>query len=290
MRPVTMMLNGAVGDAWGACFEFRDRSQGWPVETWRYSTNPQYSVIGGGRYTDDTQQAIAVAETVLSGPVTRERIAEALVRCYRRDPRQGYSRRMQGLMDRMASGEEYLSRVDASGTSNGAAMRGAPIGLLANEDAVLEAARVQASVSHDTPGGIASAQAVAMMVFGLRTGACERAGLPSFLTRRIRGEWEAPWQGRVRGDGVETARAALWAVVRHGRLEDVLGACIDYEGDVDSVATVAMSVAAFADDIDQSVPEPLLTGLEDGEFGRRFLASLDARLTGFTSRAGSSAE
>lgn len=288
MRAVTMMLKGAVGDAWGACFEFRDRTQGWPVETWRYTMNPQYPAIGSGRYTDDTQQAIAVAETVLSGPVTRERIGDALVGCYHRDPRKGYSRRMQGLMDQVTCGEQYLRGIDASGSSNGAVMRGAPIGLLPDEDAVIEAARIQASVSHDSPGGIASARAVALMVFGLRTGACDRAGLPSFLARRIEGPWKTPWQGRVRSDGVETAQAALWAVMRHDRIADVLRACIEYEGDVDSVATVAMSVAAFADDIDQTLPEPLLSGLEDCEFGRRFLASLDARLTEFVSQAAAS--
>ena len=101
-----MLVDLAVGDAYGAGFEFAD--PGFVVEhnTLRgYVQNPVYAGLRPGRYTDDTQMTIAVAEVLVEGgPWTDVRFAEAFVRAFHRDPRQGYAKGFQALLPQLADG------------------------------------------------------------------------------------------------------------------------------------------------------------------------------------------
>src|SRR5690606_28312981 len=90
-----MLLGIALGDACGAPFEnlsFQDATK-------KLSLNG----LSPGRYTDDTQQALAIAELMLSHePFTPENLAESFLLAYNRDPREGYSaitRRMLASSD-----------------------------------------------------------------------------------------------------------------------------------------------------------------------------------------------
>lgn len=104
-----MLLEIAVGDAYGACFEYADPTPDRPNDLSAYSWNPVHA-IGNGRYTDDCQMSIAIAEALLDGDLTREAIAESFVRCYRRDPRIRYSRAMQAFSESCRDGTDLLAR------------------------------------------------------------------------------------------------------------------------------------------------------------------------------------
>ena len=157
-------------------------------------------------------------------------------------------------------------------------MRAGPIGVLAEVDEVLDRATVQARITHDTPGGVASAQAAALMVhyFVYRLGVPD--DLAEFVARHTPGEWGQPWKGRVSMSGVDCVRAALTSVARHRSLADLLRGCVAYGGDVDTVATIALAAASWSVDYMRDLPAALVEDLEAGEFGRAYLEDLDRRL------------
>jgi ADP-ribosylglycohydrolase len=276
----------AVGDAYGACFEYAPPGAARPNDLAGYSPNPAYPAIGGGRYTDDTQQSVAIALALLDGPLDRESVAGSLVRCYRRDPRAGYSRRMQSLIASCADGADLLARIDPSGESSGACMRAAAVGLCGDFREVLRLAEVQARVTHATEGGVFSSQAAALMAHLLRYGACTRAELPEAVAAHVPGPWTEPWSGAVGSRGMDACRAAMHAVSSSDSLSEVLRTAVGFGGDVDTVAAIATAAASCAADIRLDLPAALLDGLEDGPYGRSYLDELDRRLDAFARSRG----
>lgn len=275
---IPMLAMTGLGDAYGACFEYAAPSEERPNNLSGYHVNPTYPAIGGGRYTDDTQMAVAVSLTLLGGSLSRRAFADAFVLCYRRDPRPGYSRAMQGFIASCRDGADLLSRIRPDSDKSGAAMRACPIGQIPDEDEVLRVAELQARVTHDTPGGVAAAQAAALMAHAMLYGKASRQDLPGYVADRVPGPWAERWEGSVGPKGVDSVRAALWAVADHDHLSAVLRASVGYTGDVDTVAAIALGVACCGEDVSDDLPAALTTGLEDGLFGRRYLAELDVQL------------
>lgn len=272
------LVSIARGDAYGACFEYCPPSPGRPNDLSGYPRNDAYSAIGGGRYTDDTQMSIAVAETLIAASITREAFADRFVAAFRRDHRPGYSRTMQAFIGSCKDGTDFLARIVPHSDRSGAAMRAGAIGFLPDERDVLEVAALQARITHDTPGGVASAQASALMCHALRTGSSDRASLPSYLAARVPGPWTDPWNGPVGSSGMDSTRAALWALVSQDSASSILRASIAWGGDVDTVAAIAMGAAACDESVVQDLPRSITQGLEDGEWGRGFLDGLDMQL------------
>jgi ADP-ribosylglycohydrolase len=161
-------------------------------------------------------------------------------------------------------------------------MRAGPCGVLGSVDAVLDVAKRQAEVTHNTQDGIAAAQAAALMVHYLCFDLGSRRDLPSFLDQHVPGHnWRAPHTGDVGPKGLQSVRAALTALLRNDSLADLLIDCVEFGGDVDTVCVIATAAAACASDIDQAVPQPLLDGLENGAYGRDYLSNLDRQFAAF---------
>jgi len=79
-----MLLEIAIGDAYGAGFEFSPIDK---VNTYNNLTSYQQHGLGmpAGTYTDDTQMSLAIAELLIDKtPWTRENIAEKFVACFKR--------------------------------------------------------------------------------------------------------------------------------------------------------------------------------------------------------------
>jgi ADP-ribosylglycohydrolase len=159
-------------------------------------------------------------------------------------------------------------------------MRASPIGTLCDEHEVLRVAALQARITHDTEGGVTSAQAIALAAHALCHGRCTRAELPGWIAARVPGAWESPWQGRVGSRGVDSARAAIWSIARHADMASLLKACVDLTGDVDTVAALALGIAACDRTVARNIPGVLVEWLENGRYGRRFLTQLGAQLLG----------
>jgi ADP-ribosylglycohydrolase len=278
-----MLVELAVGDAYGAGFEFAEPDFVTAHNTLRgYVRNPVHPDLLPGRYTDDTQMTIAVAEVLADGePWTAASFAESFVRAFHRDPRPGYARGFSALLPELADGAALLARIRPDSDKSGAAMRSGPIGLLSTVDDVLRCAEVQARVTHDTADGVESAQAAALAVHYCHLGIGPVAEVGRWVDGLLpSGDWAEPWTGPVGSKGRMSVRAALTALASHTSMGELLRACVAFTGDVDTVATIALAAASRSAEVVQDLPSVLLRDLERGPYGHDHLMALDLRLLG----------
>lgn len=273
-----MLLEIAIGDAYGAGFEFSAREK-----IRLYNTLAAYVPhelgIEAGRYTDDTQMSVAVSEVLLShGTMSSDVFADAYVRCYRRDPRQGYAKGLQGLLEECADGAALRKQIRPDSRRNGAAMRSVPLGLIPDKALLATVAREQASVTHNTHEGVLSAQVVALMAHFLLYERAALYDLPKLIQRETGFALKGEWSDEVECDAIQTLHAVNTALLRNRSISDLLRDCVNFGGDVDSVAAIAMGIASLTPEYMFDLPVSLVEGLERGVYGRDFLARLDAAL------------
>lgn len=273
------MIELAIGDAYGAGFEYVKedvvRSQN-TLE--RYVQHPRHP-LGPGQYTDDTQMSIALAEALVAGsPWDALSLAQRFVDVFKRDPRNGYAQGFYHFLLDVEDGEDFLRRIRPDSDKSGAAMRAAPLGVLPHVGAVIEASRVQAAVTHNTPDGIAAATAAALMSHYFHYELGPKADVGRFLEEHVPGAWSTPWVGKVKEKGWMSVRAAVTAVVASATMSELLRRCVDFTGDVDTVAAIALGAASASAEMKQDLPTALYDGLEDGAYGRCYIEELDRRL------------
>ena len=275
-----MLVELAVGDAYGAGFEYAPESLISKENTaTRYVQHPRHRGTRPGMYTDDTQMSLAIAEALVSGERwTPENLAERFVVVFRRDPREGYAGGFYAFLQEVRNGAEFLDRIRPDSDKSGAAMRATPLGVLPTVGQVVELCRVQAATTHNTSDGIHAAQAAALAAhyFLYRLG--PKARLGEFLQGQVPGPWSAPWVGKVGAKGWMSVRAAITALVRNHRLSELLRDCVAFTGDVDTVAAIALSAASCSDEYEQDLPASRIDGLETGAYGREYLTALNERL------------
>jgi ADP-ribosylglycohydrolase len=274
-----MLLELAIGDAYGAGFEyvnhqlirqFNDLSR--YVQHPRHSTRP-------GQYTDDTQMTLAIVEAILSGEEwTPRHLAQRFVEVFKRDPREGYASSFYSFLWKMRDGDQFLAEIIPTSDKSGAAMRAIPIGVFPTIEDVIEKATIQARITHDTPDGIRAGVASALMshYFIYRHGS--KNDLGAFLEEHVKGEWADAWRGKVKSKGWMSVKAAITAIHQHDTLSNILRACVDYGGDVDTVATIALGAASCSEEIEQDLPQVLIDGLENATYGRDYIIGLDQQL------------
>ncbi|WP_163835320.1 ADP-ribosylglycohydrolase family protein [Spartinivicinus ruber] len=275
-----MLVELAIGDAYGAGFEYVNKKVVKEHNNLQqYIQHPRHFSIKPGCYTDDTQMSLAIAELLISGEGwTPDNIANYFVNVFKRDPREGYASRFYQFLTDINDGKQFLEQIKPYSDKSGAAMRAGPIGLLADEKQVIEYATIQAKVTHDTAGGINSAVAAALMVHYCQYQLGDKRDLGRYLKSKIPGDWDTPWQGKVGHLGIDAVHAAVTAVVSHEDLSANLKQCVDYTGDVDTVATIALAAAACSKEIQQNLPAELYGCLENGQFGLDYLQKLDEDL------------
>lgn len=274
-----MLLELAIGDAYGAGFEYASALVLQQNNLSGYIQHPRHS-ISPGHYTDDTQMSLAIAQAIVSNePWTPQQLASRFVEVFHRDPRQGYASRFYTFLQQTFTGDEFLANIHPLSDKSGAAMRASPIGVFASVDEVLEKAAVQAKLTHDTPAGISAAQASALMTHYFLYNLGARAALGEFLDAKVPGyEWAKPWEGEVGAKGWMSVRAAVTAVTRNTSMSQILWDSINFGGDVDTVATIALAAASCSQDISQDLPKHLIDGLENEGYGRDYICELDAKL------------
>jgi ADP-ribosylglycohydrolase len=274
-----MLIEIAIGDAYGAGFEYANPAPGRPNDLSRYFKHPRHS-IGPGCYTDDTQMSLAVAEAILEhgAEATALQFTEKFVLAFKRDPREGYASRFWEFLKSVQDAADFAARITPDSQKSGAAMRACPIGVLPDIATVLRVAERQARITHDTEGSVRSAQAAALAAhyFAYRIG--RKDGLPGFLDAHVPGEWSRPHKGKVGAEGMTAVRAAVTAIVAEHSLAQLLKRCVDFTGDVDTVAAVALGAASCSAEYAPDLPERLLEDLENGPWGANYLRHLDARL------------
>lgn len=273
-----MLVAIAIGDAYGAGFEFAPRAK---IDAHNDGAGYVDHELGipAGRYTDDTQMSIALAELLLAdAPLDAPAFADAFVRVYQRDPRAGYSRGFGQLLSEVADGAELLRRIHPGSTRNGAAMRSVPLGLIDDRALMRRVAREQASVTHDSEPGRLSSEVVALMAHALLRRTARVDELAALVAAETGFALRADWHAEVEVDAIETLHAVHTALVRHRSKRALLRACVAFGGDTDSVAAIALGLASLADEFVDDLPPSLVDGLENGAYGRDWLRALDDRL------------
>lgn len=301
-----MLVRIAQGDAYGAAVEYLPSKHRHLLvkarRFYHYLAHPTHGHKPGA-YTDDTQMSIAVAEVVLSTKlcldrtVLRSDLANAFVCAFRRDRRTGYSRKFQAFLedDSLAgTGSLLLANINPDSKKNGAAMRAVPFGVLKDPVWVMEAARANASITHDTIEGHISSVLIALMShFALWTdepfnGFADWVHQEDIWFDLNRHEREmvdrcvnVPWSGTVKhSDYCSVADATVHAVFTlliHTRsLKESMMRAIDWGGDVDSVMAITWGIQSAR--LRDELPEWMDSGLENGPYGRDFLLDLGRKL------------
>lgn len=275
-----MLLEMAIGDAYGMGFEYADASF---VERNNKLTNyvrHRHHPIKPGYYTDDTQMAIGVAELLVEGALWRPvNIAAKFLSVFHRDQRTGYSGAFYAFLKKTTEADEFLKNIRPDSNKSGGAMRAPPIGVLKNTDDVIQKATIQAQLTHNTPQGIDAACASALLAHYCVHEIGPKKDAAKFIADLIGGDW-SPWRLPVGSPGWQSTRAAIGAVMDSSKLSEVLTKSIGVTGDVDTVGAIAMAAAAHCKEIENDLASyPFLEGaLEDGKYGKTFLKSLDSHL------------
>ena len=275
-----MLVEMAIGDAYGAAFEFVGHDFiARENDLSGYKLNPETG-LGNGRYTDDTQMAIAVAEHLLSGePADKVTLAARFLATFKRDPRPGYSKRLYSALQEATDAYAFLNAVKPVSTRNGASMRVSPIGLLPDIGHVKHLAETQASVTHDTPEGRMSAAAIAVMVHYMAYRIGPRSEVGRFIESQVPGHgWSESWAGEISIHGVPAAHAVIWLVSRATSLGELLQTAVALGGDTDTAAALSLFAGSLCADIAPDLPTVLYDSLESGSFGLAWLRELDAAL------------
>lgn len=216
----------AIGDALGMPFQLLHRDAvraGWGAIVDGFAAPAaDHPLAGGmppGAITDDTEQALLVARLLIAGDgrIEAATLARALVE-WEDDMRRRGSTDLLGpsttrAVQAVLRGEP-LETAGRTGTTNGAAMRIAPVGIAtpltaddAGADALLDAVEAASSVTHATSLALAAASAVAAAVSagvaGADLPAALAAGVDAAERCRGRGHWIAG------ADVAERIRAAL---------------------------------------------------------------------------------
>lgn len=284
----------AIADAYGSGFEFAHRhvkpgvlqkrnnlSRYWPHPKW--GKPPQegegfYIPTKPGCYTDDTQMALGLCEHMLEdGPWTPLALADRWVGTFCRDPRPGYSAGFYNILQESQTGMDLLTRIVPLSDRNGGAMRAWPLGFLPDPTDVRQKAFFQATLTHATEVGTSAAVISALMFHYCYYNIGPRRELPQFL-KSFGLEPRFDWRGHVPTDGWHTVRAVGTVLLQGGRLSDVLMRSVDFGGDTDTVAAMAMACASVCPDLDHDLPHVLQDTLESGLYGRAYLQDIGEKL------------
>jgi ADP-ribosyl-[dinitrogen reductase] hydrolase len=279
-----MLLEIGVGDAYGCGFEYSKPTKARPNDLSQFRSHPKWRQRPG-KYTDDTEMSIAIAELLVEGvkwsPVN---IAQKFVDVFHRNgQRTGYAAHFYNFLCSVTSGAEFLLRIMPDSEKSGAAMRSCPLGIIADEQELLRKCEIQARVTHNTDAAVTAAQAAALMTHCFIYNKVPKYGLTDYLQAVVPGDrfghdWGAPWGKKVGPPGCESVHAAIEAVVTSYSMSEILKKCIDYTGDVDTVAAIALGAASCSNEIEQDLPQGLILNLENGTYGRDFLIELDRKL------------
>lgn len=276
----------AIGDSYGMKYEFAVHATDKTADDLFHGPHPKFTEYPVGHYTDDTQMSLANLELLMSGSeLTAQAFAEKWLEAFKRDPHHGYSRHMWKVLSESETADDFVASLDPSrGVTSGAAMRAGPFGLLSDIAEVKRLTELQARITHDTVAGVNAALAVALSVHYLHHGGA-RGGLDAFLASHIGADWNSAEKGYTEdtSNGLNIVTQALDAVKKANSLSGVLLNVVNHKekSDTDTIAAIAMVIASRCNDLPDDLPQTLRDGVENGAYGRDYLAEVDKKAAAF---------
>jgi ADP-ribosyl-[dinitrogen reductase] hydrolase len=249
-------VGAAVGDALGMPLEFGPRQ---PAERLVREMKP--GRVPAGTFTDDTEMALALAESLLTCRVLDgEDLAGRFVAWYQSGPDDVGIHTSQ-VLGRIAAGEAWQQAVDAvqrqkpDSAGNGSVMRCWPVALARWDDLgrLVEDSRLQSRVTHRHRECEAGSVFVNAVVYYLLRGVAPReaerhaldimdggAELRTVIeSARVRGREELANSGWVR----HTLESAMWGLRTTDSFEEAVVQVVNLGGDADSAGAVAGALA-----------------------------------------------
>lgn len=274
-----MILEAAIGDAYGAGFEFQELDY---IQKFndlsKYCAHGLYKEIYK-RYTDDTQMAQAIAELLLEEQEWNEiKVANKFVEVFQRDKRRGYSDRVYNALDASKNGTDLIRIIDNGSNGNGSAMRAYPIGLIKDIPQLLAFCEIQAKVSHNTHEGICCAKRIALAVHFYRYDLDKETTLIEFLNETLKENEIYKITSPIDMHGYPTTQAIIRIVSEATSMQDCLKYSIDYGGDTDTVAALCMAILSQKNNCSKTLPQFLYNELENGDYGKDYLIKIDENL------------
>ena len=269
LRATGALVGLAIGDALGAPLEGMLPP---PRKVTEMEDSPK-SGRRAGRYTDDTGQALAIADSLAAcHGFSAEDMMVRLLRSYLRDPGV-YGPTSARVFELVLSGMEpmevvrYVHLLNGSSRSNGSVMRGPPIGIFYAGPMVEACSEACARLTHYDPVNGACSAFLNRMVSDLTRGypkeaayarALRRCRDPEVLAMLADYRHYEPVAGL---DAVLATHAAVSLFLRGRSYEEILVSAINIGGDTDTVGAMAGSLAGACYGL-PSIPERWLGKLE----------------------------
>jgi ADP-ribosylglycohydrolase len=240
MQPQENIMLGAIaGDIIGSIYE-RHNTTRYDFELFTKQST----------FTDDTVMTVAMMDHILS----RDDLNDTIRKWYSRYPRRGYGPGFRAWIGGHAKG---MSR------GNGAAMRTSPWAWMPYPwEEMIENVERCARVTHDSPDGIAGANAVAMTIRQIRDGFG-----PKLMKMSMEGFAEGyermSWPPKIKQPGGlarESVPVALAAAQNSTSFEDAIRKAVSAGGDSDTIASIA---GAVAEAIYGRLPDDILYEIRD---------------------------
>lgn len=289
------LIGSAVGDAIGAPVE------GWSMEMVSsvYGEEKGWKMIYG-RYTDDTEMMIGVAESLIEHKgFNGANMARTFIQNY--DATRGYGPGSKEALKRLREGEGWEEASEKlfggkGSYGNGAAMRIAPIGILYydNADKLREIAYKSSHITHShelgKEGAALQAFSIALAVRGQKDGMLST--LREFVQNDVYKEKirkiailldkEASKKEVISelGNGeaaFNSVPTAIYSFLRFDNFEDSVVYAVSLGGDTDTIGamTGAISGAYYGEG---AIPTEWVERLEEGEKGKSYIKRLAEEL------------
>ena len=234
--PVNGIFGAVCGDVIGSTYE----NQGRRTKDYDFEMFTKHSQVS-----DDSILTMAIAKWLM-GDRTDEALARQLIRFARRHPNAWWGSGFKTWLE----SEDHAPR---EASSNGSAMRVSPVGYVAASlEECLDLAKQSAQLTHNTPEGIAGAQAIAASVFLTRQGR-GKAEVKAYIEKQFGYNFDLTVeQMRATYDLKERFSCACNKCAAEAitcwLLADDYEQCIRYSvslgGDADTIAAMAGSIAA----------------------------------------------
>lgn len=291
-----MLVEMAVADAYAIGWEFTKQQKA-PIDFSSFVKHPVYHELKPGQYTDDTQRAIANCLVMTSADRPADifnpySYAEAYLRAYRADPREGYSRNYQRFLKETPDADHFLMDISRTAVSNGSLMGVAPLGLLPDINMVKLTSTIQAITTHH-PATAVHAQIIALSVFYFTHNLDTKANLKEWLMNNVDWvdgsddayRWSYLVDTHETGMGTSIKASSIssymvYSLLEHETMTDMIYNAIDRGGDTDSAAAVSIAVASCCDEIENNLPPHLIEAMDlaNPGFGVDYLNNLESEV------------
>ncbi len=252
-------VGAAIGDALGMPLEFGPAR---PPD--RLERTMQAGRLPAGAFTDDTEMALALAESLLAHrPLDPDDLAQRFVAWYRAGP-SDVGIQTSSVLGRIARGASWQEAVDAiqqarpDAAGNGSVMRCWPVALAHWDDldALLADSRLQSRVTHPHAECVAGCAFVNATIYLLARDvapreaiarALEQAEAPAALRQAVaaapmKRREELPSSGWVR----HTLESAVWGLLTTDSFEEAVVQVVNLGNDADTTGAVVGALAGAA--------------------------------------------